>query len=131
MGFLFLGRTCSFGSGIIWVLFPVSPLPHLDIDQWKHTMFISVILLCSLPSCQNHTMVGIINRGYLFSIYWHLYMTYRYCRWYNYIYVSHSNDPAELVKAWSWVVMLITVPRYSHVHMYCLTIHVHKVLKFT
>ena len=34
----------------------------------------------------------------------------------------------ELMKAWSWVVILITVLRYSHVHRHCSTIHIHKVL---
>ena len=35
-------------------------------------MYTKEILLCRVPSCQNYTMVGIINCIYLFSIYWHL-----------------------------------------------------------
>ena len=45
-----------------------SPLPHLDIDQWKHTMFTNSILLCRAPSCQNFTMTCIINAD-IYSIF--------------------------------------------------------------
>ena len=36
-------------------MFPGSPLPHPENDQWKHTMFTNVNLYFSYVSCQNHT----------------------------------------------------------------------------
>ena len=44
------------------------------------------------------------------------------------IHVKCLYDTTELMKASSWVVILITVLRYSHMSMHCSTIHVHKVL---
>ena len=43
------------GTGIIWVLFPGSPLPHPDIDQWKHTMYTNESFICRAMSCHNLT----------------------------------------------------------------------------
>ena len=62
-------------------MFPGSPLPHPDIDQWKHTMFTNVHLYFMYMSCQNHTgnIQKVVKSGYhLFKcgtkiIYIHIY----------------------------------------------------------
>ena len=45
-----------------------TPLPHPDIDHWKHAMFTNLILLFRALSHQNLTMVCIINAD-IYSIF--------------------------------------------------------------
>ena len=42
-------------SELYGCMFPGSPLPHPDIDQWKHTMFTNANLYFRYLSCQNLT----------------------------------------------------------------------------
>ena len=80
--------------------FPGSPLPHLDIDQWKHTMFTNLILLCRALSHHNLTMVCIINADiYSLFIVMHICHSIRYSTVDKCLSIYYAYK-VQLIKYW-------------------------------